>query len=349
MSPVSSQILWCLPWKQALVLLSLFLELTAECSPAAIQLQAPSLLRCEQLGPLCASGVRLVLQLSENAFLTTGYISAFPLKPCSYTGTLSSTKSTSKLCLAVEHHICFPFIVWDVFRTSMITFHLIFKKESKHTQTKKLFPTGWVPSPPTIRLEPKSELFFWSLWSSHLKCSKWITGWKIPSTSQRSRRFCICQAPQDVSAASPSLPTSAGKAGQFCRLKRGWRLSPLFEGEHLVVGAKSLSLFQAEGGVGHQSKVLPTVALVYRHQCTVVHMFLCTSGHRGGMDVDCFLWAPPCAHVPQHWHSRCQRSIPASPYLFGPADQPGRIKRSSSSTTVLYHVRSNLMGTSRPR
>lgn len=147
MSPVSSQILWCLPWKQALVLLSLFLELTAECSPAAIQLQAPSLLRCEQLGPLCASGVRLVLQLSEIAFLTTGYISAFPLKPCSYTGTLSSTQSTSKLCLAVEHHICFPFVVWDVFRTNMITFHLIFKKESKHTQTKKLFWTGWVPSP----------------------------------------------------------------------------------------------------------------------------------------------------------------------------------------------------------
>lgn len=42
-----------------------FLELTAECSPAAIQLQAASLLGCEQLGPLCTSSDRLGLWLSE--------------------------------------------------------------------------------------------------------------------------------------------------------------------------------------------------------------------------------------------------------------------------------------------
>lgn len=60
----------------------------------------------------------------------------------------------------------------------------------------------------------------------------------------------------------------------------------MFEGEHLVVGAESLALFQAKRGDGHRSKVLPRIALVYRPQCTDVHTFLCTSGYRGSVDVD---------------------------------------------------------------
>lgn len=56
-----------------------------------------------------------------------------------------------------------------------------------------------------------------------------------------------------------------------------------------MAGAESLTFFQGERGAGCQSKVLPRVSLVYRHQHADMHTFLCMSGHRGSMDVDRFL------------------------------------------------------------
>lgn len=159
MSLASARIMRCLLWKQTLVFLSLLLELMAQHSTAAIQLQTASSLGCEQLGPVCASSVWSVLQLPDIAFLIFILWVGEPLAV--FHLLLWSPVLTQVRFQVPEHRIYFPFIVQDVFRTSMLTFHLVFKmQESNHMQTKKLLWASWFFFPP---LGFNSGLFFWSL------------------------------------------------------------------------------------------------------------------------------------------------------------------------------------------